>query len=154
MNLPPAPARAVAIMRQMSLVFSFASMASISISIPLFLAHTPFPVGVAWQFASWGVIDLIFAAFGSLQAAKLAKQSPGVQAAAAKKLERTLVFNFKLNYLWTGGSLAVLLAAWPLQSASLAGHGLGASLQALLLFVFDRVYVARLRAAGAGVIAP
>jgi hypothetical protein len=137
----------VATMRRMTRVLLLASIGSIALGGSLFYQRHPFPVGVAWQFVSWGGIDLVFAGVGLLQAAKLARQSAGVQAVAARKLERTLVFNCRLNYLWMGGSLTVLLAAWPLHPAGLAGHGLGAALQALLLFVFDRVYVARLRAA-------
>ncbi|HEX8341484.1 MAG TPA: hypothetical protein VF624_11300 [Tepidisphaeraceae bacterium] len=142
MHPPPSPA---SVMRRMTLVLLVASLLSIALAVPLFRAGRPLAAGVAWQFLSWGVIDLAIIAIGAPGMTKLASASRDAQAAAVK-LRRTLLFNFKLNYFWVGASLAVLVAAWPLRSAGVAGHGLGATLQALLLFVFDRVYVARLDA--------
>ena len=108
----------------------------------------PFWNGVAWQFVTWGAIDAIFAATGIIQAYRVTGKPPCPQAEAdeflaAEKLLRTLHFNQKLNWLWVGTGIALLVWAAAAHSAALAGHGVGVIVQGGFLFVFDLIYAAR-----------
>ena len=130
------------------------SVASIVVA-PLLVryAKTPdgsdaFYVGIAWQFAVWGVIDLGFALNGFREINPIRKLDPSerdqVSARKAENILRVLKTSRWQNAIWLVLGAITLTAGYLFHSASAAGHGVGVILQAMLLVMFDRSFSAAL----------
>ena len=134
------------------LVWSVASVAAGGVALPLVPAKprpaaAEFTSAVAWQFLIWGAIDLVFAGLGVWQARAANADHAGGEP-QTRKLLGALRFNRKLNWLWVGGGVALIvwsaLTGW---AASLLGHGVGVLVQGGFLFAYDRRFERDLSAA-------
>jgi hypothetical protein len=103
---------------------------------------------VAWQFAIWGLINLVFAWLGVRQSVGIARQPPDwtAESADGNKLLNILKFNHKLNWLWMAIGVALTVPGLLLHNNTLLGHGIGVMIQGGFLMVFDRSLARRLRA--------
>ncbi len=104
---------------------------------------------VGWQFAIWGLIDLVIVAGGLIKSRRAVHRPLDAEAvtretADRQNLLRVLHFNKKLNWMWVGLGVLVL-AAGPFVTATAAvlGHGTGWLIQAGFLFAFDRAFARR-----------
>ena len=104
----------------------------------------PFYVAVAWQFAVWGAIDLAFALNGErgLRQVRNLDPSPRHEEIGRRRglILGALRFNRWLNALWVAMGVALLIWGYRSVSPSLVGHGVGVSIQAVALIVFDRAF--------------
>lgn len=114
-----------------------------------------FATAVGIEFVAWGAVDCIFAVLGvrqTLQVKGLPTDDTTIERErdGRDKLISSLAFNHYLNigYLALAGGLF----AWGIysRSTSLYGHGTGVLIQGGFLFVFDIVFLCRLRAERAG----
>lgn len=141
--------------RAFSFVLASVSIASIAIAALLVpYARTPdgrdaFYVGIAWQFAVWGLIDLYFAVSGIRETSKLSRLEPSERDVTVGervgRLSKLLKSSRWQDAVWLLLGALTLTAGYLFHSAATAGHGVGVIVQALILFSFDRRFSLALR---------
>lgn len=126
------------------------SLLSIALAWPLARMNVsvdgrdPFYVALAWQFAIWGAIDLLFAISGEFGLRSVGRMSDGERDAEVmrrrEKILGALRFNRWLNAMWVAMGVALLIWGYSVWSPSLVGHGVGVCVQAMGLVIFDRAF--------------
>ena len=144
------PARALSVWRTYTHRLLALSLLSIALAWPISRFNRsvdgfdPFHVALAWQFAIWGAIDLIFAVTGEFGLSGVSRMTGGVRDAEVmrrrEKILGALRFNRWLNAVWVTTGVALLVWGYWAWSPSLVGHGVGVSVQAIGLAIFDRAF--------------
>ena len=107
---------------------------------------------VATQFLIWGLINLVFAFMGlkDKDPASLDWSLPATRDDVMKKLlgiAKWIHFNHKLDMLWVGSGVALLVAFAIWRADALLGHGIGVLVQGVALMIIDRTFDAKLKQA-------
>jgi hypothetical protein len=113
-------------------------------------AGEKFIAAVGSQFFIWGAIDALLAGLG-LRGVGGRERKPlpvDEESLRREKARRTLRFNAKLDWVWIGGGVLLILLAVPFPggAASLIGHGVGVIAQGGFLLLFDHLFARRLGA--------
>lgn len=146
MQTPPHPRPIRAVRRQMTLVLLAFSLASVGIGCAI-LAGTgePWVRAIGWQFAIWGLIDLIFAWLGVGQFRR-AERGEADDIAEATKLARTLRTSDKMNWFWV--LIGMTLIGAGVGNMVVIAHGIGVLIQGGFLLFYDRAFMYRLKRLG------
>ena len=154
-TLPLDPARALDVWRTYTRRLLALSVLSIALAWPIARMNVsvdgrdPFYVALAWQFAIWGAIDLIFALSGEVGLRRVGRMSESERDAEVmrrrEKILGALRFNRWLNAVWVATGIALLVWGYRSWSPSLVGHGVGVVVQAFGLVIFDRAFHRALR---------
>jgi hypothetical protein len=128
--------------------FLFWSLGSIAAgAVVLAVEGHAFARTVAVHFVIWGAINLVFALMGVQQGARVKRAAPAEgEIDEAQRLLHSLRFNQKLNWLWLGMGVVLLILGAALQNAGLLAHGVGVAVQGGYLFAFDRVFERKMKA--------
>jgi hypothetical protein len=130
-------------------LWSLGSVALGAIGLWLFSKH-PVLGPVATQFLIWGLINLVFAFMGlkDKDPASLDWTLPATRHDVMRKLlgiAKWIHFNHKLDMLWVGSGVALLVAVAIWRADALLGHGIGVLIQGVALMLIDRTFDAKLK---------
>ena len=128
------------------LIWSFFSMLAGGI---LQIPRQPFARGLGQQFAAWGFVDALIAAFGNQAAGKRFAQlldplAPEVTATETQKLRKILWINTGLDVGYMAGGAALALTKGQ-ANPGWRGHGIGVIIQGAFLFFFDLFHASKLK---------
>lgn len=146
MQTPPDPHSIRAVRRQMTLVLLSFSLASAVIGGAILAGRgEPWVQAIGWQFAIWGMIDLVFAWMGVRQFRR-SDRGEADDVAEATKLARTLRTSDKMNWFWMLIGLTLIGAG--VGNVVVMAHGIGVLIQGGFLLFYDRVFMYRLQRLG------
>ena len=109
-----------------------------------------FAEAAAAQCVLWGVIDAVIAATGLHQAQKRSRPSKQTDAAVSlemkqiDRLVRLRQFMIKLDGMWIGIGMILVVVGFAMQSGRAVGHGSGLMLQNGFLLLLHRQFVSSL----------
>lgn len=146
----PDPSQAFAVWRTYTRRLLALALLSIALAWPLSRMNVsvdgrdPFYVALAWQFAIWGAIDLLFALNGELGLRKVGRMDGAARDAEVlrrrEKILGALRLNRWLNVVWIATGVALLAWGYRAWSPALVGHGVGICVQSIGLAIFDRAF--------------
>lgn len=142
--------RSLAVWRTYTRRLAGLSLLSIALALPMPWMNLsadgrdPFFLALASQFVIWGLIDLAFAVHGLIGLRSVGRLTGAARDAEVlarrEKILAALHFNRWLNAVWVATGVGLLIWGYVAWSPSLVGHGLGVTIQAVGLVVFDRAF--------------